>query len=134
MSNKLNTEESFNITNLTRDKIPGVPFAKIKNAVLGKNYSLSLVFVGDKKSQELNRSYRGKNKPTNVLSFPLDRKNGEIFINLKLAKKEARGLNRDFKNFVTFLFIHGLMHLKGYGHGSTMEKAETKLLKKFGFE
>ncbi len=118
----------FSITNTTKSIQPQfrknwswVPFAKIKDAILGKDYCLSLVFIGQKKSKELNSKYRGKNRPTNVLSFPLDKKTGEIFITPKLAGKE-----------VGFLFIHGLLHLKGMRHSSTMERLETKLRKQFG--
>ncbi len=124
--------ENFSITNKTKSTLPRVPFDNIKKAALGEEYSLSLVFIGDKKSKELNFSYRNKNKPTNVLSFPLDKKSGEIFITLSVAKKEAKSFERKFENFVAFLFIHGLMHLKGMDHGSTMEKAEKKLRLKFG--
>jgi rRNA maturation RNase YbeY len=123
---------NFSIVNKTKSTLPSVPFLKIKNAALGENYELSLVFIGNKKSKELNNSYRGKNKPTNVLSFPLESKKGEIFITCDVAKKEAPKFGRNFTNFVAFLFIHGLMHLKGLEHGSTMEKAESKLRKQFG--
>ena len=125
------TDNNFTITNKTKNTLPSVSFALMKDVVLGKKYSLSLVFVGNKKSQELNNSYRGKNKPTNILSFPLDKTTGEIFINLSLAKKESPRFDRKPTNFVAFLFIHGLMHLKGMTHSSTMEKAEAKLRKKF---
>ena len=120
-------EENFTITNITKSTPPSVPFAKIKIAVLGEKYELSLVFVGDKKSQELNNLYRGKNQPTNCLSFSLDKNSGEIFLNLKKAKKEAPNFGRKFDNFVAFLFIHSCLHLKGMEHGSIMEKAEEKI-------
>lgn len=122
----------FSISNTTRSKTPKIPFEEIKNKALGKKYSLSLVFVGDKKSQQLNNAYRGKNKPTNCLSFLLDKTSGEIFINLSKAKKEAKNFDRKFDNFIAFLFIHSLMHLKGMDHSSTMEKAEEKIRKVFG--
>ena len=114
-------EERFSITNKTRSELPRVNFLEIKNKVLGKDYSLSLVFIGKDKSRKLNLAYRGKNKPANILSFGLDKKTGEIFICTSIAKKET-----------SFLFIHGLLHLKGMAHGSTMEKAEIKLRKQFG--
>ncbi|KND48833.1 MAG: putative rRNA maturation factor YbeY [Parcubacteria bacterium C7867-005] len=104
----------------------------MKDAVLGKKYELSLVFIGDKKSQNLNRTYRDKNKPTNILSFSLSKSSGEIFINLRLSKKQAKNFDRKFDNFIGFLFIHGLFHLKGFDHGDTMEKRESFLRKKFG--
>ncbi|HEY4505629.1 MAG TPA: rRNA maturation RNase YbeY [Candidatus Paceibacterota bacterium] len=128
----MNRTENFNITNRTKSTVPPVPFANIKNVALGKKYSLSLVFIGEAESRKLNNSYRGKNKPTNILSFPLDKKTGEIFITLKVAGKEAKDFGRKLPNFIAFLFIHGLMHLKGYRHGCTMERAESKLCKKFG--
>lgn len=124
-------EERFSITNKTRIKIPPVRFDVMKKAVLGEKYSLSLVFIREKKSAELNNSYRKKNKPTNILSFPLDKNNGEIFITLSLTRKEAGLFERKPDNFVAFLFIHGLLHLKGMKHGSTMEKAEAKLRRQF---
>jgi probable rRNA maturation factor len=126
------SEERFSITNNTKSTLPRVPFADIKRGVLGEKYCLSLVFIGEKKSKELNNSYREKNKPTNILSFPYSKDNGEIFINLIKVKKEIKKFDRNFENLVAFLFIHGCFHLKGMRHGSTMEKAEEKLRKKFG--
>lgn len=98
---------------------------------MGRHYELSLVFIDNKLSKQLNKTYRQKNKPTNILSFPLLKTSGEIFINLELAKKEALVFDQTFQNFVGFLFIHGLCHLKGMRHGSTMEKAESKLRQTF---
>lgn len=123
--------DNFSITNTTKSKVPHVPFLEIKEKVVGKKYSLSLVFIGDKKSQKLNNTYRGKNNPTNCLSFSIDKNSGEIFINLSKAKKEAKNFDRKFDNFIAFLFIHSLMHLKGMDHSSTMEKAEGKIRKIF---
>jgi probable rRNA maturation factor len=124
-------DENFTITNTTKSTPPSVPFVSIKEKVLGEKYRLSLVFIGDKKSQNLNNSYRGKNKPTNCLSFALDENSGEIFLNLGKAKKEAPDFDKNFENFVAFLFIHSCLHLKGFEHSSKMEKAEAKLLKQF---
>ena len=118
--------------NKTKGTLPRVPFVEIKNAILGRKYNLSLVFIGDKKSKDLNKTYRNKNKPTNVLSFPLDKNNGEIFITLSVAKKEAVKFHKSFTNFVGFLFIHGCLHLKGMEHGSRMERAEELFQNKFG--
>lgn len=124
--------ENFYITNKTRGALPSVPFAKIKDHVLGKKYNLSLVFIGERKSKKLNFAYRGRNKPTNILSYTLDKNNGEIFITPKVLKREMKKFERKYDNFIAFLFIHGLLHLKGMEHGSTMEKAEEKVRRKFG--
>jgi len=123
--------EKFSITNETKSTLPRVPFARIKDGVLGKNYCLSLVFIKESKSKKLNFSYRGKNNPTNILSFPLDKQNGEIFITPKVIKRQTKLFGRKLENLTAFLFIHGLLHLKGMEHGSTMERAEVKLCKQF---
>lgn len=123
----------FEITNKTKGKVLPLPFVQIKNTVLGETYELSLVFVGDATSRTLNRIYRNKDKPTNVLSFPLSKKEGEIFINLKKAKQEAPDFEMPYKRFVAYLYIHGLLHLKGLDHGKKMESLETRFLKKFEF-
>ena len=126
---------SFNITDKTKSTERkfwrSVPFQSIKNRVLGKNYELSLVFVGNSDSQKLNKKYRSKNKPTNVLSFPIEKNVGEIFICIPVAKKEAMNFERSLNNFIALLFIHGLLHLKGMKHGKIMDKAEEKFRKKF---
>lgn len=124
-------EQKFSITNKTKTHIPRLPFNEMKEAVLGKEYELSLVFIGEKKSRELNRTYREKDKVANVLSFSLGPSAGEIFISPAEAKKHAHEFDRSVTHFIGFLFIHGLFHLKGFDHGSTMEKAEQKIQKKF---
>jgi len=126
------SENSELITNATKGKFPNLPFASMKNAVLGKKYDLSLVFATKGVLQKLNRLYRNKNKATDILSFPLSDSAGEIFISLTEAKKESKKFGRNLENFVAFLFIHGLVHLKGFDHSSRMEALERKFRKKFG--
>ena len=107
-------------------------FELIKKTILGAKYELSLVFVAAKKIQSLNKIYRKINKPTDILSFPLSKTTGEIFICKSEAKKEMVKFGRTFENFLTYLFIHGLVHLKGHDHGPKMEKVEAKFRRKFG--
>lgn len=111
-------------------------WGKIKDEVLGKDYELSLVFIGDIKSKSLNKIFRKKDYTANVLSFPVDPDFGEIFINFPNAKKECVKWERKTENFIDFLFIHGLSHLKGYDHlndtdAEKMERFEKKIRKKF---
>lgn len=129
--------DSFTIIDDTRSKAvralaDGLPFREMKDAALGEAYELELVFVAPEKMRDLNRDHRGKDKPTNILSFPLDAASGQIFICPSLAKEEAPAFGRDFDNYLAFLFIHGLLHLKGYDHGSTMESEERKIRAQFG--
>ncbi len=128
----MNSSEYFNITNKTRGSVPSVPFAKIKDEVLGKKYNLSLVFIGRRRSRKLNFTHRDKDKPTNILSYTLDKNSGEIFLTPEVVKREMKKFGRKYDNFVAFLFIHGLLHLKGLNHGSRMESAEIVVRKKFG--
>ncbi|MBI2100331.1 MAG: rRNA maturation RNase YbeY [Candidatus Vogelbacteria bacterium] len=79
---------------------------------------MSLAFIDSKTSQALNLHFRDKDKPANVLSFPLGPLDGEILIDKELVPNSEKQLA---------LFIHGLFHLKGYVHGSRMESEEKKL-------
>lgn len=124
--------DNFSILNKTKGKLPRLPFAGMKDSVLGKDYDLSLVFVGDEESRELNVKHRGKDYIPNVLSFELGPDSGEIFINPSEAKKQAADFDRTPEKFIGYLFIHGLVHLKGMEHGSTMEAIEADFRKKFG--
>lgn len=118
---------SVEITNTTKGKLPRLPFAKIAEAVLGKEYECSLVIIDSKKSRELNSAHRGKDNPTNILSFPLEKNEGEIFIDLETSRREASLFDRQYKNFIAFLYIHALFHLKGYAHGHKMEVQERRI-------
>ncbi len=120
------------LLNKTKGKLPRLPFSDMKNAVLGEDYELSLVFVDEAESHKINVQTRGKDKPTNILSFPLDEHSGEIFICPSYAKSEAPNFDRPYENYLAFLFIHGLVHLKGFDHGVRMENEELKYRKQFG--
>lgn len=111
---------------------PKIPFLDITNRVLGPRYTVSFVLCGDLLSRRLNRTYLKKDYSTNILSFPLNNKEGELFLNLTKARREARLIGLTETTWVTYLFIHGLLHLKGLAHGSTMESVERKLLQRYG--
>ena len=127
------------IKNVKKVIVPDTVFEAIKDSVIGKKYDLSLVFVGKTTAQKLNKTYRDKTYVPDILSFPLSIDSGEIFICLEAAKRKMKEFDRedptlfagDFDNFLIFLFIHGLLHLKGMSHGSTMEKVEKKYFKKW---
>lgn len=108
-------------------------FGEIKNDILGKDYSLSIAYVSENKSRELNKKYRKKDKPTNILSFPLRKNEGEIVLCRTVIKKEARDFGKTFDQFLVFLVVHGMLHLKGHKHGKKMEKLEKKHLSRTRF-
>ena len=104
----------------------------MRDEVLGADYELSLVFVGDAEAKRLNMAHRGKDYVPNVLAFELDRTSGEIFINPREAKRQAPEFGRTHFNFIGFLYVHALCHLKGMEHGSRMERTDATFRKKFG--
>jgi len=122
----------FTIINETDSGLFSIPFKQIKEASLGVNYSLNLIFTTSAKIKKLNTIYRDKEYATDILSFPISNIEGEIYISEKETRAEAKKFERTYPDFLTFLFIHGCTHLKGYDHGSIMEDVETKIRKKFG--
>lgn len=122
---------SFTITSTVKKYPRSHRYAEMKNKVLGAKYELSLVFVGKIRAASLNKTYRNKTYSPNVLSFPLTSDAGEIVICPQVAKREAAKFNLSVDGYIAYLFIHGLLHLKGYDHSDTMEKLERKYLKAF---
>ncbi|MCR4343036.1 MAG: rRNA maturation RNase YbeY [Patescibacteria group bacterium] len=124
----------IDFSNLTKKRRPSLPWEEVKNMILKRDYNLSVVFAGNSLMKKLNKKYRKKDKSANVLSFPLSAKEGEIFINLSYPhsfsskKTMAKQKKRDR---ILHLFIHSLLHLKGFSHSDKMEIEEEKFLKKF---
>ena len=109
--------------------------------------TVSLRFTSVKNMKELNSSFSGVNKETNVLSFAPDLKEkdekdnyvGDVAICVDILKREAKHQNKDFLDHLLHVFVHGVLHLLGYAHGSDrkaseMEALEKKVLKKLGIE
>jgi rRNA maturation RNase YbeY len=111
--------------------IPEIPFSLIKKTLLPKDYTLTIIFCTPFESRQLNKTHRDKDYPTNILSFPLSADEGEIYISLSTARKDAKKFEMSYREFLHLLVIHGMLHLKGYAHGSTMEELEQKYLNKF---
>ncbi|HCC06003.1 TPA: rRNA maturation RNase YbeY [Candidatus Nomurabacteria bacterium] len=124
--------EKNNLTIIRKNGlIPDIPFLAIKEKILGKNYSLTIIFCTPEESKLRNKTYRDKDYPTNILSFPLDKNEGEIYISLATARKDAKNFDMSYQKFLHLLIIHGVLHLKGHEHSSTMEKLEDKHLQEF---
>lgn len=107
-------------------------------AALGEHESsVSISFVGDDEIQVLNRDYRGKDQPTDVLSFPLlddagphtgdggdvERLLGDIVISTETAARQAAEYDAPVQREVERLLIHGLLHLLGHDHEEAAERA-----------
>lgn len=121
------------ITCTVRGRTTSIPFEKIAGEILGKSYSLSLVLSGDKLARRINRTYRKKDYSPNVLSFPLQKNEGEIFLNVRKAEREAHAMKIPSRARIAHLFAHGCFHLRGLKHGAKMDTEEQRILKRFGF-
>ncbi len=131
------------IRSTLRTKVPVLPYEKIARAVLGARYELSLVICGDSLAKRMNIEYRPtsprlrrtkkKSYSPNVLSFPLSKTEGEIFLNVRKAEREARLFGVSTRERLALLFVHGCYHLRGLQHGRTMEGKERDTLRAFSF-
>ncbi|WP_100488631.1 rRNA maturation RNase YbeY [Sporolactobacillus pectinivorans] len=113
----------------------------------------SLTFVGNPRIQEINREYRGIDRPTDVISFALEeiaddevpilpeegepRVLGDIIVSIDKAREQAAAYGHSFERELGFLVVHGLLHLLGYDHTSETEEKEMfglqeKILSTFG--
>lgn len=99
------------------------------NPHLDNKEVLSLVWVDDVKIQELNKQYRGKDTPTDVLSFSYldDEQNeslGEIVVSIDTMAKQAKEYNHELELEAKILFVHGLLHILGYDHETKEDLSE----------
>jgi probable rRNA maturation factor len=96
------------------------------------------MFVGDDSIRKMNHRYRGKDNPTDILSFtkPLDFKcpdknyMGDIVISIDTAKKNAKADGKSLKEELVLLLTHGILHLCGYDHEGVSEYRSKKMMKK----
>ena len=128
------------INNLTTVSVDEEFFKKVAKDVLkGENKEkaeLSIALVGQGRMRELNKKYRGKNRVTDVLAFGPNQKIkfvippqkkvglGEIVICLREVKKNTKRFNSTFEKELATCLIHGILHLLGYNHEISEEKAK----------
>ncbi|RAS83015.1 rRNA maturation RNase YbeY [Priestia endophytica] len=116
------------------------------------NAELSLTFVDNDAIQDINREYRGKDKPTDVISFAMEemgegeleivgedlpRALGDIIISIPKAEEQAEEYGHSFMRELGFLAVHGFLHLLGYDHETEEEEKEmftrqTEILERYG--
>ncbi|MBJ6137249.1 rRNA maturation RNase YbeY [Marinobacter litoralis] len=106
---------------------------------------VTIRIVDVEESQSLNLQYRGKDKPTNVLSFPFEAPAGitfslagDLVICAPVVEKEAREQHKEPVAHWAHMVIHGMLHLQGYDHiedsdAEVMESLEIQLLAQLGF-
>ena len=115
------------INNLTNSQVDKVFLKRIAKKVLdgekAKTKDLSIAFVGSVRIKELNKKYRKKNRPTDVLSFSYDNSR-EIVICPQIIKKNAKRFGSKFKTELIRVLIHGILHLLGYDHEKSVKDAK----------
>ena len=97
-------------------------------------HELSLTFCSDEYIKKINANFRGKNKPTDVLSFPLIVEGdlfcpslGDLIISLPTAKRQAKEYQVTYLYELKKLFIHGILHLLGFDHEKVSQKERMKM-------
>lgn len=104
-----------------------------------ENANFSIIFIDDEKMHELNKTYRNIDRTTDVLSFALEdnqkiklpiRELGDIFISIPKMEAQAEEYGHSKKRELSFLTVHGLLHLLGYDH--TISEEQEKL--QFGLQ
>lgn len=111
---------------------------------LAAGTELCLVLSDDDEVRRLNRDFRGKDKPTDVLSFPpaveapgAETFLGELIVSFTTVKNDAAAEQKRFEDHLAHLILHGFLHLLGYDHetdddAETMERLETVILARLG--
>ena len=144
--------EVFNETEVSLEKelteLKGLLINICKDEKLG-NGEFNVIIVDKNKIQDLNKQYRDIDKVTDVISFALEdddtfklddyRVLGDIYICIEKARKQAEEYGHSFKRELSFLAVHGLLHLLGYDHMTIEEEKimfnkQEEVLKKYGIE
>ena len=133
----MNTYEIFNETNKNLekeiDKLYELLEFTLKKEKL-ENVEFNIIFVDSETIHEMNRTYRNVDRITDVISFALEdnktieldhRLLGDIYICIERAEEQAKEYGHSFLRELSFLTIHGLLHLLGYDH---MEKDEEEIM------
>lgn len=122
---------------ITRDTV----LKALHMADIHHDTEISLSYVNDGEIQILNRDYRGKDKPTNVLSFPQNEPAmlGDIVLAYETVVREAKEQEKPLENHLRHLLVHGVLHLLGHDHeedgeAEAMESLEARILSEMGIK
>lgn len=116
-----------------RRTVPNVD-SVVKRAARAAGGAASVVLTSDRVVKRLNGRHRGRNKPTNVLTFDTG---GELILAHGVVRREARAAKRRAAHHLAHLVVHGALHLQGHDHehpgdARRMEMAETRILRRLG--
>lgn len=132
---------SLQLASQAADIPSGSQFKRWVRAALRVETSLAIRVVDEEEGQQLNASYRGKDYPTNVLTFPLTEEPllmGDIVICAPVVAREAMEQGKSLLAHYAHMTVHGVLHLHGYDHevdaqADLMEAMEIAILHKLGF-
>jgi len=135
-------KQSINVVNVNRKrKVSTASVKKVAGFVLKKIYKkrkeliLNIVFASDSYLKRLNKIYKSKNRPTDVLCFPMA-KGADIYISSDRAAVNSKRFELSFKHEIYLYAIHGVLHMLGFRDNTKsqkkrMEKVEHRLLEEF---
>ena len=124
-----------------RPKLERAAAAAAKAARFRGRSSLTVLLASDRKVKHLNRDFRGKDKPTNVLSFPAaanrEGYRGDVALALGVVRREAKAARKTVGDHAAHLVVHGVLHLAGFDHikakeAEMMETLEIRILRRLG--
>ena len=132
----LNDQEIFNISYKQKILVRRAIEATLKYEGYKNNAEVSVTFTDNEKIRKINNEFRGIDKPTDVLSFPLTDYEGadipladdpmgslgDIVISLERAKEQAEEFGHSFEREIAFLTVHSTLHLLGYDHVNSEEE------------
>lgn len=114
-----NSADAWGAAGLSRSGL--ARFLRAAQAAVGLKGNVDVLLAGDATLRKLNREYRGKNKPTDVLSFPAaaalaGQHAGDLAVSLETAARQAQEYGHSLRDEVRVLLLHGLLHLNGMDH------------------
>lgn len=147
-------DETNELSEKELDMVEKLLFFAAEKENVGENSELSVTFVTNDRIQEINRDYRDKDRPTDVISFAMEelgegeiplvggdmpRVLGDIIISLAKAREQADEYGHSFIRELGFLAVHGFLHLLGYDHETEedekkMFSRQKDLLDEFGLQ
>ncbi|MFZ0331820.1 MAG: rRNA maturation RNase YbeY [Acinetobacter bohemicus] len=153
MKLSLSLQQNFQAPELVlkRAYLKKVVETSLRHIATQSNCEIGIACVDNAESNQLNLEYRGKDKPTNVLSFPSDLPDemaaildsfpiGDLVICIPVVLQEAIDQQKTPIEHFTHMLVHGTLHLMGYDHETSeqdaeeMEALEIEILKKLGFD
>ncbi|HMM69100.1 rRNA maturation RNase YbeY [Gudongella oleilytica] len=132
-----NRQNQIDIDDKTEELLKKIAVVCLDIEDYGLDWEISVSFVTNDEIRELNREYRGKDEPTDVLSFPFEdefrigeKMLGDIVISTEKVLQQAKDLGHSLQREISYLAVHSMFHLMGYDHLDAEERKEMRLKEK----